>query len=141
MYQNASIKLLSALDDDVPLSARHFYNLAALEIRRVLLDLARHYQRRLGTEAIPPSDTTANIIGMLPDRSEEPSSLAEWAEFHSIVDGLPKKIREVFGLRWYDGLELEEIAEVLGVSVRTVKRRWVVARLDLERAFGKPPHH
>jgi RNA polymerase sigma factor (sigma-70 family) len=41
--------------------------------------------------------------------------------------------REVFTLRWYHGLEQEEIAQAMGVSERTVKRYWKSAKEKLAR--------
>jgi RNA polymerase sigma factor (sigma-70 family) len=55
------------------------------------------------------------------------------------VERLPEEYREVFGLIWYNGLTHEEVAEVLGVSVRIVKRRWQEARIALARALGGDP--
>jgi RNA polymerase sigma-70 factor (ECF subfamily) len=45
----------------------------------------------------------------------------------------------VVGLLWYVGLSQVEAASVLGVSVRTVKRRWQEARIALARALGSDP--
>jgi RNA polymerase sigma-70 factor (ECF subfamily) len=43
--------------------------------------------------------------------------------------------RQAFDLLFYQGLSQEESAAVLGVSVRTLKRRWREARLDLAEAM------
>src|SRR5580704_17424795 len=43
VLQNALVRLLSALKDLAPTTVRDFYALSALQIRRELLDLARHY--------------------------------------------------------------------------------------------------
>ena len=42
-------------------------------------------------------------------------------------------------LRFFGGLENEEIAEALGISLATVKRDWALARAWLHRALGKAP--
>jgi RNA polymerase sigma-70 factor (ECF subfamily) len=54
---------------------------------------------------------------------------------------LPAQERELFDLLWYQGLNQTEAADLLGVCVRTVKRRWQSARLLLGRALGEdvPP--
>jgi RNA polymerase sigma-70 factor (ECF subfamily) len=49
---------------------------------------------------------------------------------------LPDEEREVVNLLWYDELTQEEVATVLNVSLRTVKRRWQSARLKLAEALG-----
>jgi DNA-directed RNA polymerase specialized sigma24 family protein len=48
VLQNALLRLNRALSEQTPESVRHFFNLAALAIRRELLDLAKHYQGPLG---------------------------------------------------------------------------------------------
>jgi RNA polymerase sigma-70 factor (ECF subfamily) len=74
------------------------------------------------------------------DLSTEPSRLAAWAEFHEQIDALPEEEREVFDLLWYQGLNQAEAAELLGVSERTIKRRWQAARLRLHEALhGEMP--
>jgi RNA polymerase sigma factor (sigma-70 family) len=49
---------------------------------------------------------------------------------------LPNKEHEVFDLLWYQGLTQDEAAQLLGVSKRTIKRRWQSARLQLFEALG-----
>ena len=53
---------------------------------------------------------------------------------------MPTEHRELFDLLYYSGLSQEEAAEVLGVSERTVKRRWRSAKLVLyDRLGGQMP--
>jgi RNA polymerase sigma-70 factor (ECF subfamily) len=47
------------------------------------------------------------------------------------VDRLPDDERETFQLIWYQGLTQAEVAALVDVSLRTVKRRWQSARLHL----------
>ena len=47
------------------------------------------------------------------------------------MDKLPDEQRDVVGLLWYGGLSQPEAAEVLGISLATVKRRWQAARMAL----------
>ncbi len=69
-----------------------------------------------------------------PTASGEPTTLLEWSEFHEWVDSLPDDEREVFDLLWYQQLTQEQAAEVLGVTTRTIRRRWQDARLKLCKA-------
>jgi RNA polymerase sigma-70 factor (ECF subfamily) len=69
----------------------------------------------------------------------EPSTLAEWTDFHETVQLLPQAEREVFDLLWYEGLTQAEAAQVLGVTDRTVKNRWRSAKLELQRLLGEGP--
>ena len=124
VLQNAMLRLYRALADMTPDSLRHFYNLATLQIRRELLDLAKHHARNEDGQGKEPADVDG-----------EPSSLVEWSEFHALVETLPDEEREVFALVWYHDLSLAEAADVLGVSTRTVIRRWQAARIRLQKGF------
>jgi RNA polymerase sigma factor (sigma-70 family) len=66
------------------------------------------------------------------DTTHEPVRLADWTDFHRKVESLPDQEREVFDLVWYQGMSQAEAADVLQVSVPTIKRRWLSARLRLQ---------
>jgi RNA polymerase sigma-70 factor (ECF subfamily) len=59
--------------------------------------------------------------------------LAEWSDLHRRIGELPAEVREVVDLLFYQGLMQAEAAELLGVTVRTVQRRWQAALLKLHR--------
>jgi RNA polymerase sigma-70 factor (ECF subfamily) len=139
VLQNALMRLYRALADVTPESLRHFYSLAALQIRRELRDLAKHY---LGPEGQGTKYFTSEsgIAGHRAPEAranddQEPSTLEDWTEFHAQVERLPEPEREVFSLLWYQGLSQSEAAEVLGISLRTVKRRWQTGRLQLYQSL------
>lgn len=73
------------------------------------------------------------------DQTGEPSTLAEWGEFHRAVDALSDEAKEVFGLIWYDGFTQQETADLLEVSLKTVQRRWQDARIALAEVLGHEP--
>lgn len=140
VLQNALLRLYRALSHMPVESPRHYYNLAALQIRRELLDLADRHQGPEGLGRNLETDQTLQVAAGPPSAPDEPSSLAEWAEFHRHVGRLPDEQREVFDLLWYQGLDQGAAAELLGVSVRTLKRRWQATRLALARVcIGPPP--
>jgi RNA polymerase sigma-70 factor (ECF subfamily) len=146
VLQNALIRLQRALHTITPATLRDFYRLATLQIRRELLDLVRHYHGPEGPGArehqlASGSDASGNgAVGEPGNSSLEPSGLLAWSEFHQQVEALPEEEREVFDLLWYQGLAHTEAAEILGVSPRTVKRRWQAACLQLhERLHGNLP--
>ncbi len=56
--------------------------------------------------------------------SENEDDLDRWQRFHEEVEKLPTEEREVVGLRFYHGWGEAEIAELFGVTERTVRRRW-----------------
>jgi RNA polymerase sigma-70 factor (ECF subfamily) len=146
VLQNALLRLSRTLRQVPVATSRDFFRLAALNIRRELLDLAKHYygpqgqgarHATLAGDPAASSDLPAADPG---DASHEPERLAAWSEFHEQVEALPAEEREVFDLLWYQGLSQAEAAEVLGVSERTIKRRWMSARLRLQDALqGEMP--
>ena len=147
VLQNALLRLCRALEATTPESSKHFYNLAALQVRRELIDLAHHHMGPQGhgakhfTDAagIAPDDENG-ALQTHPGQPGEPDSLEAWTTFHEQVGLLPDEEQEVFGLLWYEGLSQEMAASVLGVSLRTVRRRWQSARLRISAALdNKPP--
>ena len=139
VLQNALMRLLRGLQQmQAPGSMREFYALAAQQLRRELLDLARHYQA-LPRQGDPPAGKPSGASSTDPprapagpsDSSSEPSKLAVWSEFHGRVEALPEAEQEVVDLLWYQGLPQAEAAALLHVDVRTLKRRWQAARLKL----------
>ena len=148
VLQNAVIRLHRALQQLPVQTALDFFRLAALNIRRELLDLAKHYYGPQGqgahhaTWSPGDSSTTRSDSGLAapPDPSGDPARLAAWGEFHARIAALPDEEREVFDLLWYQGLSQAEAAELLNVSERTIKRRWQAARLKLHEALeGEMP--
>jgi RNA polymerase sigma-70 factor (ECF subfamily) len=141
VLQGALLRLHQALAAVTPATPRDFYRLATTQIRRELIDLVRHYFGPAGPgrnlDQLPPEGTDADAPAALDrgDRSHEPSGLAAWTEFHRQAQALPEKEREVFELVWYQGLAFTEAAAVLGVSARTVTRRWQAANLALHQAL------
>jgi RNA polymerase sigma-70 factor (ECF subfamily) len=144
VLQSALVRLCRALEQVQPASVRDFYALATTQIRRELIDLARHYFGPEGRAARHESASDSPEAGRVtPDQSDlthEPAALADWREFHEQVAALPDEEREVFGLIYYHGMSQADAAEVLGVAVRTLQRRWQAALLILHRARdGEPP--
>ena len=140
VLQNALIRLIRALGEVQLESPRHYMALAALQIRRELIDLARHYfgPRGLAThhESRAGKDSTRESVDIA-DVSSEPLALAQWVELHEQLGRLPELERETVDLLYYDGLSQADAAKMLDVSVRTVQRRWQRALLLLHDHVGE----
>jgi RNA polymerase sigma-70 factor (ECF subfamily) len=145
VLNGALMRLMDSLHkiDPLPASGREFFNLAACHIRRELLDLARHYgraRRRGDVSAVPLRPGRSSDGGAEPaDPADEPDTLERWGRFHEAVERLPAEEREVVGLKFYHGWTEAQIAELFGVDVRTVRRRWRAAFLALSAALAERP--
>jgi RNA polymerase sigma factor (sigma-70 family) len=138
VFQNSLIRLHRALCDVMVESVRHFFNRAAVQVRRELLDLAKHHfgPHGLGTNHHTDSQPADDAGGSLHRQLDEPNDPGQWSEFHQHVEQLPDEEREVVNLLWYEGLTQDDAAKLLGVSLRTVKRRWHAARTRLHEALA-----
>jgi RNA polymerase sigma-70 factor, ECF subfamily len=105
-------------------SRSHFFGIAAQVMRRILLDYARGHlrEKRGGEKQIIPLNEALNFSV---EQSEELVKLDEALERLSALDPRQSKIVE---LRFFGGLSVEETSEVLGISPKTVKRDWAVAK-------------
>jgi RNA polymerase sigma-70 factor (ECF subfamily) len=131
VLQESSLRLLAALRQATPPDTRALFALAGRHIRFHLLDLARRCRRG----APRPLDEHEE-----PAAAGEEEDLERWEELHEAVERLPDELREVFGLRFYHGWRWEDIAGLLEVNERTVRRRWLRAGVALEAALGgRPP--
>src|SRR5215813_6878896 len=110
----------------------HFFALASRMMRRILVDYARsrHYAKRGGAarrvsleEAMVVSEGKASDVVALDDALTRLSA----------IDIRKSRVVE---LRYFGGLTMEEIAEVLEISEITVRRDWSTAKAWLYREIG-----
>jgi RNA polymerase sigma-70 factor (ECF subfamily) len=132
----ALLRLHRALAEVSLESSKHFWNLAAMKIRQELLGLARFYAAKPKLITLGDSSDAEEELGPRSDSTSEPGGLESWVRFHELINELPEKEREVFYLVWFDFLSQDQAAEVLGVSVRTVRRLWLSARLKMAAWMG-----
>jgi RNA polymerase sigma-70 factor (ECF subfamily) len=145
VVQNATLRLLRALEQVRPDSTRAFFGLAAEQIRRELLDLARHFRGPHGVGANHASQVLLAEGNAVPEPvapADPPDELDRWCAFHEAVEKLPVDEREVLGLVFYHGWTQAQVAELFQVSERTVRRWWESAMVRLHdslRAAGFAP--
>jgi RNA polymerase sigma-70 factor (ECF subfamily) len=142
VFQRAALRLFKSLEEVRPNDARHFFRLAAMQVRRELIDLARHYggpQGMGGNHATQmagsPDTASPHAAYDAVEPAADASELKEWSDFHVQIGNLPDEQREAVELLLYHGLAQEEAAQMMGVSVRTVKRYWRSAKLTLHEIF------
>ena len=102
----------------------HFFAISAQIMRRILIDHARRhaYAKRGGGARAVSLDEAATVV---PDQSEELLRLDEALKSLAEID--PRR-SQVVELRYFGGLNNEEIAGVLHISENTVTRDWNLAR-------------
>jgi RNA polymerase sigma-70 factor (ECF subfamily) len=145
VFQNAALRLHRALGQLDSAAPRSVMALAATQLHRELIDLAR---KHAGPASYAANHGT-NVVRHGQDRNDAPrhvdraadaaEPLDRWEEFHAAVQRLPDESREVFHLVWYLGADQKTIAALVGCSERTVKTRWREARESIRTALDGPP--
>jgi RNA polymerase sigma factor (TIGR02999 family) len=111
----------------------HFFGVSARMMRRVLVDIARRRDadRRGGRDVVRvPIDEVDVAAPVVLDED----LVAIDRALEALAESDARKAR-IVELRFFGGLSMEETAEALGVSVRTVYSEWAFARAWLYRAL------
>jgi RNA polymerase sigma factor (TIGR02999 family) len=111
----------------------HFFAMAAQSMRRVLVDHARarkRIKRGMGQVAVPLEEVEG-LVGEA--AADELIALDDAME--RLSEASPRAAL-VVERRFFAGLTLEETAESLGTSLKTVQRDWLVARAWLRKEIG-----
>ena len=109
----------------------HFYAVACMAMRRILVDHARQrsaQKRQAHQNQVPLEEA----VVMAESRSE---ALVALDEALTALAQRDARLGKVVECRFFGGLSNEETAEVLGVSTRTVERAWKRAQAHLYRAL------
>jgi RNA polymerase sigma factor (TIGR02999 family) len=107
----------------------HFFGVAAQIMRRILVDYARRRRRDKRGAGLTPV-VFDEALAMAEARDLDLVALDDALSALAKLDERQSRIVE---MRFFAGLEVEEVAEALGVSTATVKRDWSVARAWLRR--------
>src|ERR1700722_10356690 len=110
-------RLLKALRSVRPQNVRQFFALVNQHMRWELNDVARRL------DAQPSAVEVREDMVPAPPASSDSELTPDGQRILKAIDELPEDEREVFSLAHIQGLTRGEVAEVLGVSVRTVQRR------------------
>ena len=111
----------------------HFFGVAAQLMRRMLIDHARaHHREKRGGGQVTVA--FLDSMDMPAQRSMELIALDDALDGLAKLDPQQSRIVE---LRFFAGLSVDEVAEVLGVSNTTVGRHWVTARVWLARELAR----
>jgi len=111
----------------------HFFAIAAQTMRRILIDHARRrrYGKRGGGARPLPLDEAAHIT------DERAAELVALDDALKLLQDVDERKARVVELRYFGGLSVEEVSEVLKVSPDTVGREWRRARAFLLREMER----
>lgn len=112
---------------------KHFYGIASRVMRQILVDHARqHNAEKRGGAAERFSLEDLNV---LPDQSA--TDLLELDDALARLEKIDDRKCRVVELRFFGGLTEDEIADVLGITEKTVRRDWQFAKLWLYRELSQ----
>ena len=114
---------------------RHFFATAARMMRRALVDAARARRaakRNDGADPLPLDDVQIETPGISID-------LVALEEALTALEAMNARAGQVVELRFFGGFTVEETAEALGVSVRTIINDWNTARAWLRQELSTAP--
>ncbi len=112
----------------------HFFAIAAQAMRRILVDYARerHRTKRGGAAENLPLEKAAFIVS-----KEKSLDLVALDEALTRLAKFDERQARVVELKFFSGLDIDETAEVLGVSNATVRRDWNMAKAWLHQEITK----
>ncbi len=132
LVHEAYIRLLG---DDVPWDSRgHFFSAAAEAMRRILIEQARRKSRIKHGGDQQRSETPPDEIEIADYKT---SSMLDLDEALSRLEQLDETMASVVKLRYFAGLTVDETANALGLSPRSVNRHWTAARAWLTNELGE----
>jgi RNA polymerase sigma-70 factor, ECF subfamily len=116
-------------------SRSHFFAIAAQQMRQILVDYARRHRaekRGGGVETISLEDATIESPGK--NKDVDVLALDDALKALALIDARKAQVVE---LKFFGGLNFDEMAEVLNVSAVTISRDWSTARAWLHREMSR----
>ncbi len=113
----------------------HFFGIAAQMMRRILVNHA--VSRRAARHGGAAEKVTLMEIKDLAAQTD--FDILQLNDALSALESMDQRQSRVVELRFFSGLTLEETAEVMNLSLATVKREWSTARLWLRRRISRGP--
>jgi len=132
LVHEAYIRLVGAEDQNWE-NRGHFFAAAAEAMRRILIEKARYKQRKkhgADLQRMDLEDATLAIEGPSEDVIAVDEALTKLERDDHVVADLVK-------MRYFAGLNLDQIAKILGISRRTADRYWAYARAWLHREITR----
>ena len=118
---------------DNALAPRDFFGYAARSMRNLLIDHARRYLRPKHGGGLQHTDLDSPSVDAVHLDASQALELDAALTKLAVADA---RAAEVVELHYFAGLDLAKIAELLGVSERTINRDWRMARAWLQRELA-----
>lgn len=123
LVHEAYLRLIDLRSSDWK-SRAHFYGVAAKVMRHILVD----YARQKAAEKRGGGQSPVQLAENLAVSDQQCALIADLDAALLRLERLNARQAKVVELRFFAGLKEEEIAELLSVSARTVRRDWTIAR-------------
>ncbi len=138
LVHEAYLRLVSSEDDQYAHKwegRRHFFAAASESMRRILVEAARKRQAlQRGGDLARQELHESRLMAPEGQRDDELLAVSEALDRLAATDA---EAAEIVKLRYFTGLSIEEVADVLDTSPRTIKRRWAYARVWLMDVLQK----
>ena len=109
---------------------KHFFCIAAQAMRQILMNAAKAKKTQKREVA----------LSSIHDIQINSTESADWLlKLNEVIDALEqhnKRTQEVFQLKYFLGLENAEIADIMGVNIRTIKRDWAGVKQVIKQALS-----
>lgn len=130
LVHEAFLRLLGGIESQTWDSRGHFFAAAAESMRRILIESARHRAAKKRGGNLKRAELSDDAAAINPDDTETLLSLDEALTKLETEDA---DLARLVQLRYFAGLTIDQTAEMLNVSPRSVKRNWAYARAWLKR--------
>ncbi len=134
LVNESYLRLFRVAGETSPIAYQHrhaFYKAAATAMRRILID---HARARAAGKRSNPRHSGRICLDLLQASSEaDPHDLLSLDDALSRLEAEDERAASVVRLRFFGGRQIEEIADMLGVTGRTIKRDWEFARARLQQ--------
>ncbi len=131
LVHEAYLKMFDRSDGDWKDRA-HFFAVTARAMRQILVDYARRTSAEKRGGKAHRTDLHASLI----KDNDEPVDILDLEEALKQLEELKPRLSQIVECRFFGGLSIEETAEVLGMSSRTVDRDWYKAKSFLYLALS-----
>ena len=128
LVHEAYLKLVKQ-ENQIYLNRTQFISLAVKMMRRILVDHAIHRNRQKREGEV----VRVTLGEAVNEFAENEMNLVELDEALNYLSKNDERTARVFELRFFGGLTIEEVSEVLKISSATTKREWKIAALFLQR--------